>query len=235
MEAVRHPAKFHRRIIAAVATWLQTNKPKLWWVKSVTCLDPFAGVGRITTLREHGYCGSFRLAELEPEWARQIPTIGADRLHVGDGCRLPWGEDSISFGLTSPCYGNRMADDHTPSPEDTSRRNTYRHSLGRPLSEGSAAGLQWGGEYRALHSRAWNEAYRVLVPGGVLLVNLKDHIRAGERVEVTEWHARELRRLGFTYRTSLRIDCPGLRQGANEKLRMGYEEVLVFEKPEEFL
>lgn len=44
---------------------------------------------------------------------------------------------------------------------------------------------------------AWAEAYRVLRPGGLLILNLKDHIRRGEVQRVTFWHISAAQELGF--------------------------------------
>jgi hypothetical protein len=51
--------------------------------------------------------------------------------------------------------------------------------LGRPLTPGNSGALQWGEEYRALHVAVWTECRRVLKPGGIFVLNVKDHIRGG--------------------------------------------------------
>ena len=48
--------------------------------------------------------------------------------------------------------------------------------------------MQWGDAYRSFHVKAWREAWRVLRPGGRFVLNIKDHIRNGERMPVTDWH-----------------------------------------------
>ena len=70
---------------------------------------------------------------------------------VGDARALPFADASFHAIATSPCFGNRMADHH--EARDPSVRHTYRHRLGRPLSEGSAGALQWGPAYREFHER----------------------------------------------------------------------------------
>lgn len=52
--------------------------------------------------------------------------------------------------------------------------------------------MQWGRNYCEFHDRAWAEAVRVLKPGGLFMLNIKDHIRGGRRQRVTLWHALNL-------------------------------------------
>lgn len=117
------------------------------------------------------------------------------------------------------------------SGRSPSRRRTYRISLGRPLSEGSAAGLQWGPAYRELHKRAWQEAGRVIRPGGLLLVNISNHVRAGRLQPVVEWHLFQLLRLGFLLIEAAPIETQRMRHGQNFELRADAEHVLVLRDP----
>src|SRR5437868_9381022 len=102
-------------------------------------LDPFAGVGGIHTLAALGIAHTVGV-ELEPECALQHP-----RNIVGSALALPFPDDTFDAIVTSPCYGNRMADHH--DAKDASRRNTYTHALGRPLAFANAGSLQWGDSY----------------------------------------------------------------------------------------
>src|SRR5690606_40044019 len=56
-------------------------------------------------------------------------------------------------------------------------------------------------------------------------------IRKGEIVRVSEWHAEELQRQGLQLIERVRVECPGMRNGANANLRVTHEEVRVFRKP----
>lgn len=109
-----------------------------------------------------------------------------------------------------------------------SKRYTYRHALGRMPSEGSAATMQWGGMYRALHKRAWAEARRVVVDGGLGLVNCKNHIRDGHEQKVVEWHAECLAEVGWAVEAIHDLPGPGLRHaGTNGEARVDHERLIV--------
>ena len=79
--------------------------------------------------------------------------------------------------------------------------------------------MQWGEEYRELHVAVWTECRRVLKPGGIFVLNMKDHIRKGVLQEVTKWHAVALLMLGFVCTRRVHVPCPGQRHGANGHLR----------------
>lgn len=184
-------------------------------------LDPFAGTGKIRLIRPDAY-----LLEIEPEWAE---IRGAT---VGNALELPWPNNYFDAVVTSPTYGNRMADHH--NARDESKRNTYRHTLGRELSPYNSGGMQWGKKYRAFHYVAWDEVRRVLKPGGRFILNISDHIRKGKVIPVCRFHRLMLLRLGFDLERYCLVDTPRQRQGQNSKLRVGYEMIYIFRlnKPE---
>lgn len=216
-ETITHPAKFSEEI-------LDLLRPIVAGLPG-PILDPFAGTGRIHELGRDDTIG----VEIEPEWAGLH-----ERTYVGDATKLIFPDRSIGSIVTSPTYGNRMADQY--DGRDGSRRHTYRVALGRPVSVGSTAGLQWGDDYRRLHWKAWREAWRVIRPGGKLVVNVSDHIRKGNVVPVTVWHVETILGLGFElvpggWQT---VETKRNRHGANGDLRVAAESVIVFEKPHEF-
>lgn len=193
--------------------------------------------------------------ELEPEWAACSP-FGATL--VGDSTALPakW---TRRFGavVTSPCYGNRFADSHTnrdrcsecggagathPVGWDGLRecrkcggsglspRRSYTHDLGHALTDNNAGAMHYGDEYRALHRAVWGEVERVLKPGGLFLLNIKDHVRNKRRVRVSEWHRRTILKLGFEREATVLVPLRGMRMGQNHDARIPNELVYAFRK-----
>lgn len=213
-----HPATFTTILLPIFASLLPHTPLRI--------LDLFAGTGKIALLHDALPNTRFFGAELEPEWSAMANTAGCPT-PICSATNLPYPTATFDALVTSPCYGNRMADHH--DARDASPRHTYRHVLGRPLHTLNAGALQWGDAYRALHAAAWTEARRVLRPGGILVLNVKDHIRGGIIQRVTNWHAVTLLGLGFVCTTRVHVPCPGQRHGANSQLRLAYESVLGFE------
>jgi DNA modification methylase len=228
MKAPPHPAKFNDQIIGAIAAVLTARG--LMRRSELRLLDPFAGTGRVGELARHGFEGELYLNEIEHEWAGEGMQYNPACIVVGDARQLPWRNPFFDLVVTSPCYGNRMADCHTPALSDTSDRITYRHKLGRPLSSGSAGGLQWGPSYKDLHVQVWQEVHRVLRPGGLLIVNVKDHYRGDELQRVTCWHADRLAWLFGGPVERRKVASPGMRKGSNGKKRVDHEELLIVSK-----
>lgn len=209
-----HPAKFSAPIIREMGKALE----RYGIPHTAKVLDPFAGVGGIHLL-PYDTVG----IELEPEWCAQH-----ERNVQGDATALPFAAETFDVIATSPCYGNRMADHH--NARDDSKRHTYRHYLGRPLTEGNSGAMQWGYEYRDLHALAWTEADRVLKVGGLFLLNMSDHIRNGRRVPVTWWHFTMLTAFGFELLEVVPIYTQRQRHGANGNLRVDHESLSIWRK-----
>lgn len=206
---VAHPAKFTDSILDAV-------RPFLPGVGTV--LDPFAGTGKVhllatPTLRTVG-------VEIEPEWATMHPSTV-----VGNALALPFGDNTFDAIVTSPTYGNRMADHH--EARDGSKRMTYRHTLGRKLHEANSGAMQWGREYKEFHLATWREALRVLRPGGTFVLNCSDHVRKGEVQRVTMWHWQALWTFGLRTVAVRKVATPRMRYGQNGNTRVAHEWVIV--------
>lgn len=208
---VSHPARYSVGLLPIFAAAVPAKRyPRV--------LDPFAGTGRIHEL-DNETVG----VELEPEWARLHPdTI------VGTALDLDFADGEFDAIVTSPTYGNRFADHH--DAKDGSLRRSYTHDLGRKLTDGNSGAMQWGRRYREFHTQAWEEAWRVLRPGGRFVLNVKDHDRQFTRQLVAAWHVTELLRLGFALAWFDQLDAGGLRLGDNSEDRYP-EQIIVLDKP----
>jgi hypothetical protein len=211
-----HPAPFSNPILAKIGEHLPT---------SGTVLDPFAGTGRIHELAtdQRRTIG----VEIQPKWAEtHADTVVGTALDLAPVVEA----ESVDAIATSPTYGNRMADHHNAT--DDSVRLTYTHTHGEPLEADNSGTMQWGDEYRSFHRKAWTEAVRVLRPGGTLTINIKDHIRGGEKQKVVAWHVTTLIALGLTEVVDIDgIPTRGLAAGANSTTRTEIEFVITLRKP----
>jgi tRNA G10 N-methylase Trm11 len=206
-EKCAHPAKYSVEIRALLMKILRNHR---------RILDPFAGVGGIHRL---WLAGETYGIEIEPEWA-----VMHSRTQVGNALYLPWPDEHFDAICTSPTYGNRMADHH--EARDSSRRNTYRHVLGRKLHSDNSGQLQWSDDYREFHVRAWREATRVLQPGGLFVLNISDHIRNWRQAPVSDWHIETLISMGFVLRAKHEVRTQRQRYGANASARAACEYVI---------
>lgn len=213
--AVKHPAQFSKALIPRFIEILDGYS---------NVLDPFAGTGGIHKLQEYGF--ETVGLEIELEWAdMHHDTILGNALELTS--MFPGKQfDAI---CTSPCYGNRMADHH--NAKDNSLRRTYKHDLGHDLHVDNAGAMQWGDEYRRFHTKAWTACGVVLRPGGLFVLNIKDHIRKKQRQHVAGWHVTTLCRIGFDLLFQEEVVTPGMRFGANGSDRLPAEMIYVLQKP----
>lgn len=184
-EARPHPAAFPRKIIEVLRDLVPRGR----------VLDVFAGVGNIALL---GDGWDVACLEMEWEWAVQAKDKAPWTL-VGDALALPFKDGSWPCVATSPPYSNRLSDAYvpkTPKPSDKTRAS-YRIALGRELKPGNSAKFHWGGRYRALSVGAVAEIHRVLEPGGLFVLNCKNHVRGGKEIPVTEFWVRAALSAGF--------------------------------------
>lgn len=257
---ILHPAKFSKGFIEIFREILMEHLQQPWRYDTPLVLDPFAGVGSIHQLRPQ--FATFGI-EIEKEWADC-----SDFTFLGDSTRMPdYWNGMFQAVVTSPTYGNRMADHHERgyctecdgvgtfrievtkmgdseekwlvencskcggTGKESSKRNTYRHVLGRPLNPKNTGMYQYTqSTYKKLHGQVYVECHRVLESGGLMIVNLSDHIRQGQIMPVVAWHAAELRRLGFSYIKTEDVQTPRLGFGENRKVRVDSEQILIFRR-----
>lgn len=254
MTSLEHPAKYTNVIVEAISATVNRH---LGW-GHIRVLDPFAGVGGIHALAfGNDEIGITTVGvELEPEWAAADPrTIVGDAtaLPFADssfdcvatspcyGNRVADHHDAKD--ACKNCNGSGMAQIGGPGSgirgvetckmckgRKLSKRNTYRHTLGRKLTDGSAGAMQWGKEYRRLHEKAWDEVARVLKPNGLFLLNVSNHIRKGEEVRVAEWHLGAVLERPFALLDVQRIGTPRQRLGQNRELRVDGELLIALRR-----
>lgn len=209
---ITHPAKYTDALLPVMAEMIQGCNH---------IIDPFAGSGKIHHLRYFGYTGGITAIEIEPEYAlMDVNTI------IGNALHLDFSDNTFDGAITSPTYGNRMADHHVA--RDLSKRNTYRHTLNHKLHPDNSGQLQWGNEYREFHKKAWIELRRVLQPNAVFVLNCKNHIRHTVEQYVTEFHSEYLQSIGFTLVNHVKVNCKGNRFGKNGNIRIQYESILKY-------
>ena len=201
---MKHPAKYTDVLLPIFENMIPEGS---------IVLDPFAGTGKIHLL-------PFETIglEIEPEWASMHP-----KTICGDATKMPFLDDSFDVICTSPTYGNRMADSHYA--KDGSKRNTYTHTIGRKLHENNSGQMQWGEKYKELHIKAYTECRRVLKENGLFILNIKNHIRKGEEVDVHQWHIDTLHALGFSLIETIKVPVFGNGFGANSEKRIPFEFV----------
>ncbi len=230
----KHPAPFSTKILDVADDMLAAHSfsgavPK-------RTLDPFAGIGGIADLREGGEIYG---VEIEPEWATQARERGVIT-HVGDSRCLPWPDGYFGAVCTSPTCGNHLADDYAPDISATKhkkrrKRRSYRTDLERPLTPGNSGAHRWGEEYRALHLAVWAECVRVLHPGGLMVLNTRDHFRKRKHQAVTSWHLHTLDALGLRFVDIVEVLLWGELDTAPLRKRGVYfvdnEWVIVLRKP----
>lgn len=212
-------------------------------------VDPFAGVGAgiLERTRRTDWWG----IEIEPEWAAVN-----DWVHQGDALDPSAYPDEVGAVVTSVVYGNRFSDqylgpvcracDGTGKTKAGARRvrcdvcqgvgrdgrgrYSYAISLGRKVSAGSSAGLQWGPKYRAFHDRWFRTLTDVVEPGPRrLILNVSDHYRARQRQYVCAWWLAAAHRWGFRMVEAWPADTARMAHGRNAEKRAEREMVFVFD------
>ncbi len=203
--SLAHPAKLHLGLLA----WLLDRYTR----PGDTIADPMAGIGSTAyaaLMQRHVI-----LREIEPKWlsfAHENAAIilreaglFAGSITVGQAdARLPW-EYQTDHVISSPPYACEMS-------SNTFRRQGILSHKQRLCVEqpGSAGSIQFhygshaaqvgafrGDRYWAAMTDVYMQARAALRPGGHMILVIKDHIRRGQRVHVTDQTVALCESLGF--------------------------------------
>lgn len=219
MNNVKHPATYTNSFIPKFAEIL---------IGCENVLDIFGGIGKLALIKQYGFTGKVVCNELEKEWV-EASNYDVDEWHIGDAANMEWAKDNYFDAIcTSPTYGNRMADHH--NAKDNSRRITYKHYLGRDLNIENTGRMQWGDKYREKHLSIYKECKRVLKKNGIIIINVSNHIRKGQVIDVVKWHKEALVEIGFFLDDEILVDTPRMRYGKNNDLRVSRESILILRK-----
>ena len=200
-------------------------------------LDVFGGTGKIGKLKEYGCENIFISQEIEEEWALQGVNSEIDFCFIADATSSnhyeKYTELGVNFIITSPAYGNRMADKH--EAKDGSKRYTYKHLINRKLHDNNSGGYRFYGahkrnKYHIIHEATWLNCYNMLPQGGKFLLNCSNYLVKGVEILVTEWHIDLLKRIGFTLIEEQMVKTPRLRVGQNSDKRVIGERLCLFKK-----
>jgi SAM-dependent methyltransferase len=258
--AAEHPARWSTPVLEAMTTVAEAEYERTGSRLSVIDPFAGVGRGRLEIALKP-YVSAVIGIELQPEWCTDEETYQADATALpyedglfdavfsspvfpnrmtdhhdakdpckacgGSGCEV-FGPHShgcviVGHGSCKQCKGSGL-----------SWRNTYAHALRRHGGEvvpGSAAVLQWGPAYRSLHRRALVEMIRVVVPDGLLAINMSNHIRNGTEQLVVEWWLNEMIVAGCRIHEVRRVPTRRQRNGANGEVRVDGEVVIVAHTP----
>lgn len=150
----------------------------------------------------------------------------ADIVITGDAKNLSGIYDCI---VTSPPYGNRMADNFKAGKPD-SMRGRYVGDLGRNVSHGSVCCKHFGKGYEEEIELILDTVISNIIFDRFVL-NISNFIRNFKEVEVVSWYKNYFLLKRFSLIAEEKVVTPRHRGvGANTNLRVSSEVVLVFEK-----
>lgn len=228
-----HPAKYSE----AILTHLKSIVYEYWRNHTreydiIQILDPFAGTGRIHELATPSMYETFGV-EIEKPWADLHP-----QTWHGDATFMHWlATGRFDMIVTSPTYGNRFSDKHTPSDKEAKKwiRRSYSYDIramtGDPnynLHSNNTGALRFSSRtYEILHEKSYDECLRVLTHDGWFVLNVSDFIKDHKVQPVAAWHRDLLIDRGLRVIREIDVETPRMRMGRNEKARVAYEKIYV--------
>ena len=220
MENRPHPAKYSDSLLPVLAE----NSYGV-------VLDIMGGVGKAGLLKKYNTkITKVIINELEPEWGNQAVNYNVDEIIIGDAKELKLSVDCI---VTSPPYGNRMADNFkigaNGGTSEPSMRKMYAGNLGRTPSQGSVCCLHFDKGYQDKVISIYDSVIANCSFNRFVL-NVSDFIRQFQVVDVQRFYENYFKEKGF--RLIYKIPVKTKRQkgvGQNTELRVDHEVVMVFE------
>lgn len=211
-----------------------------------TILDPMAGTGSALIYLDYGLpviCG-----ELEAHWAQLCETnrktISGSRLFANstpalcnqwDAARLPLANNSVGFIVTSPPYWDMLSDWHITSNNlQADGHETYGICYG--LHPANIGNIHIYENYLRAMFAVYAECYRVLRPGHIMALILKDRIHKQHRVPITDDTITLASALGFRLVDQIDRACTPsfhrnvLQQKFPDSPVVDNEPALIFEK-----
>ncbi len=209
-----HPAKFSDVILDHIATIIPANTE---WI-----YDPMAGIGKITEL---GNAYKYHCNEIELEWSSQIQ---ADIVTACDAKNVMFIPGSVV--ITSPPYGNRMADCFI-TDNKRSMMGRYAGDLGRRLSKGNAGALNFGNSYTLMMTEIYQSIFNRMSKGESFILNVSNFIKNGVEQNVIGFYLTLFVINGYTLDSCQPINTPrDKRHGANSHVRVDHEVVMKWRK-----
>lgn len=214
-----HPAKFSNELLPTISKYAYG-----------IILDPMGGVGKIGLLKKQKDCRVSHIVinEIESEWAEQAFGNMVDAVLIGDARYLTGRYDCI---VTSPPYGNRMADNFKAFKPDSMRRR-YAGDLGRNPSIGSVACKHWGRGYQEMMIEIYDNII-VNVKFDRFILNVSNFIRDFKEIDVIGFYIEYFKSKGFCVLAHEKVITRRQKGvGANTNLRVLTESIIVFERGE---
>lgn len=223
-------------IVAAFADHLDPLRAEAIRQYELLLLDPFGGTGERLGEIAKGLGASPYAIELEQVYVDEARALGVTWVHQGDSRNLVYFDGSILAAVTSPAYPNGMTDNH--HAKDTSRRNTYIHRIRetRPdyeLHPDNPAGLSARSSKKGyakmleVHAAVWAEMFRVMMPGGIFIVNTKNT----PHIPFTAHTKQQLLDAGFELVEHRTVEARGNNHQQHADRKVAVEDLLIVRKP----
>ncbi len=216
MNNTPHPAKYSTELLPVLAKYCYGD-----------IIDIMGGTGKAGLLKQFNEkIKTVTINELESEWAIQAKQNGVDTIITGDA-RTVTGRFNVI--VTSPPYGNRLADNFKPSQHDSKRR-MYAGDLGRAPSNGSTCCSHFGRGYESQMIDIISRAIKNIIHDRIVW-NTSNFIRDFKEVDIFSFYKRVFESLGYKIVARERVSTKRHRGvGANTHLRVEYEDIVAWER-----